>query len=286
MKRKHLIRRVAEFAVSNDRPLHQDLEQVIAGLGAPQPHEATAISQAESGQIMPALSSVGVDPLVAQVMLLDPKSVVEAGRAVRRVPGSFVVAAPLAFPVVYVLLVLIAQLPVALIVMTKIATVLRDYGNEFAAGSKLADVLQPLSIILPLLAIVAGIAVLGVMGTRLGRRNFARWAYWSMKGVRTLRAAAIVTRNGVDPSRALAVLGSFGGWSANQLLELEGSQALDDKTLHALADQLYERAEARVTTLLTGLRIGITACLVVSAGTLLFSVYLRLAVVGLPLIGG
>ena len=59
-----------------------------------------------------------------------------------------------------------------------------------------------------------------------------------------------------------------------------------NETLEVIADELQGRAEVRAKQLMTGLRIGIATCLLITAGSLLLSVYLRLAVISQPWVGG
>lgn len=284
MKRKALFARVAEWAVAHDRPLHDDLTSIAARVdkrGRPSAPEQKAISLARDGQMLPALQTAGVDPVVCQAAHLDTASVVEASRAVRQVPGNAPFAVPLLVPVLYATGVALLQFLVAVLVAWKVAPTLAEMGS----GSTLTRQLQSLSILLPVGVAVAVAVLLWRIGRRFGRRYFARWALWSTRGTRILRAAAVLVRRGSDPSRTLMSLAGHGGLTRAGIEGIERADSLDADSVQALADHMQAGIETHARRTMVGLKIGVTLALLISASTVLLSVYIQLPRLALP-IGG
>ena len=269
MNRKRYFAAVAENAVSAGRPLHAALEDAAKDLR--KDIAAPAREMAREGQLAASLDTLGVDPMVVAAAIVAPGATSEVSTRIRALPRASELLTPVVMPVIYVGLVLLFQATAAVILDWKVVPVL-----EGVTGSRIAvDVVPPLVF---LVMLGAAVAVLVLQAKWIDRGGVLGRVLEPVRAARLFCGAAVLARHGVEPPRAVEMLGGTTKLSGERCAEILGDRAtLDAAALENVAEWLSGEAGRRANRLAQWARTvgGITA---VAIGLLLvLMVYLQLS---------
>lgn len=271
MRRRRYTAAIAEYALSEARPLHG----AMAAAAAIVPDARRAESEARAGNLGVALSFAHVDRLVADAALLEPKATLDVSRATRRVPARAAMLLPAVEMSAYLSAVLTFEGLIAVILSQKVLPV---FAYHFAGQSADPSLLVAIAAIAiaAVLVLWAGL-VLGVQLRWAGEGGVAVKLLESLPASRLLAAAAALDRHGIAPPRALASLAGSAGVGSASLERLTGAGRLDGAACAELSAFLVERSRLRAGRLTTGIKVAGTFLVAMIAFAILASVFLTLA---------
>lgn len=270
MNERRYFAHLAEAAIAAGRPLGDELRDAETRLRFRPKRVDEALAHAKDGDLGLAMERLRLDPLVAAVAHLQPSATVEVSRRLRDLPSPWEVAAPVLFPALYLLALVILQLAGALAIVFRILPSLPDPGLARVVVSIAAAILglSLLGSAVALLTMQIRTAATGGLRSHLLRH---------VRAARLFTAVSSAVRHGAAPNAAIDRLAGPARVNEPEISALLGTGALDAAALDTLAQWLAGEGIRRSRQLSVRLRTAGAAALVFTGVLMVGSLYLAIS---------